>query len=255
MPVLQISELAAASGVPTSTLRYYERIGLVRPQGRTAAGYRLYDEDSVDRLAFIGRAKRLGMTLADVATLIEAWFAGECRPLQDQLRSFVSGRIREVHRQIADESAFERQLQRILTRLDRADTVPQRCGPDCGCDVDPDATLPATSACDDCDGPPTAACSLGAHDVRQRVADWHELLSVAERAERIGRRLRFVFEPAVAVASELAAMCAAETECCPFFEFGLDITADAVVLTIDGPQDTADVFAAVLVAPEPTLAP
>jgi DNA-binding transcriptional MerR regulator len=253
--VLQISELAAVSGVPTSTLRYYERIGLVRPHGRTAAGYRLYDQDSVDRLAFIGRAKRLGMTLADVATLIEAWFAGECRPLQDQLRSFVSGRIGEVHRQIAEESAFERQLQRILTRLDRADTVTQRCGPDCGCDVDPQATFPATAICDDCDGPPTPACSLGAHDLRHRVADWHELLSVAVHAERIGDQLRYVFEPTVAVAAALATMCAAETECCPFFVFNLDITANAVVLTIDGPADAAGVFAAALAAPEPTLAP
>ena len=135
MPFLQISALAAASGVPTSTLRYYERIGLVRPQGRSRAGYRLYDEDSVDRLAFIGRAKRLGMTLEDVATLIDAWFDGECGTLQDQLRGFVSGRIVEIRRQIVEEAAFERQLQRMLSRLDRGDVVPQRCEPDCGCDV------------------------------------------------------------------------------------------------------------------------
>ena len=120
MPTLRISELATAAGVPTSTLRYYERIGLVRPRARSESGYRLYDDDSVDRLAFIGRAKRLGMSLDDVATLIEAWFSGECEPLRDQLRAFVSGRIGELRRQIADESAFERQLQRILSRLDAA---------------------------------------------------------------------------------------------------------------------------------------
>jgi DNA-binding transcriptional MerR regulator len=252
---LQISELAAAAGVPTSTLRYYERIGLVRPLRRSAAGYRLYDEDAVERVAFIGRAKRLGMTLDDVATLIDAWFAGECGPLQDQLRGFVAGRIVDVRRQIADESAFERQLQRILTQLDRGDTRPPRCGPDCGCDVDPGAPLADTSEGADGDaGRPVAACSLSDDDLRRRRGDWHRLLSHAVRVERIAHQWRFVFEPTASVAVELATICAAETACCPFFEFSLNLSAHVVVLTVDGPDDLIDVFAAGRVAPEPAVA-
>jgi len=254
VPLLQISELAAASGVPTSTLRYYERIGLVRPHGRSPAGYRLYDEDSVQRLAFIGRAKRLGMTLDDVATLIEAWFAGECGPLQEQLRGFVDGRILELRRQIADESAFERQLQRILTRLDRGDTVPERCEPDCGCDIDPGAPVREDSPGETCDGVTPVACTLTEHDLRRRRDDWRQLLALAVRAEHIGRRWRFVFDPAGPVVAELATMCAAETACCPFFEFSLDITSLGVALTVDGPDDLIDVFAPGSVAPEQTLA-
>src|ERR1700736_610741 len=116
--LLRISELAERSGVPSSTLRYYERIGLVEPLGRSDNGYRVYDEATVERLAFIGRAKRLGMSLDGVATLVEAWFAGECEPLQDRLRVFVTGRIDELRRGIAEDSAFEQQLERILVRLD-----------------------------------------------------------------------------------------------------------------------------------------
>jgi MerR family copper efflux transcriptional regulator len=251
--LVQISELAAESGVPTSTLRYYERIGLVRPQGRSAGGYRLYDETAVERVAFIGRAKRLGMSLDDVAVLIEAWFAGECEPLQDQLRAFVGGRIGELRRQIADESAFEHQLERILTRLDSADALPERCSPDCGCDVDPGETFIAIGYCDDCDVPPVVACSLSQPDAAGRISDWRRLLSVAVRSERIGTQARFVFDPSASVSTELARLCAAETECCPFFEFGLDITAGAVVLTIDGPNDAADTFATFLVTTEPAV--
>ena len=236
MTTLRISELATASGVPTSTLRYYERIGLVRPQARSASGYRLYDDGSVERLAFIGRAKRLGMSLDDVATLIEAWFSGECEPLQDQLRAFVSGRIGELRRQIADESAFERQLQRILTGLDTAGARPDRCGPNCGCDVDPGAATPAP------------ACTLGEHDLRRRLADWQRVLALAVRKEHKDEQVRVDFEPGAEVAAELARLSAAETECCPFFEFSLDITANAVVLTVDGAGNAAEVFAAVLVA-------
>ena len=239
MPTLRISELATAAGVPTSTLRYYERIGLVRPRARSESGYRLYDDDSVERLAFIGRAKRLGMSLDDVATLIEAWFSGECEPLRDQLRAFVSGRIAELRRQIADESAFERQLQRILSRLDAAGDLPTQCGPDCGCDVDPAAAFEA--------GAPTNACTLGEHDLRRRVADWQRVLALAVRKERVGEQLRVDFEPDADVAADLARLCAAETACCPAFAFSLDITATTVALTIDGTDDTAQAFAAVLV--------
>jgi MerR family copper efflux transcriptional regulator len=252
---MQISELAAASGVPTSTLRYYERIGLVRPPGRSAAGYRLYDEDSVERVAFIGRAKRLGMTLEDVATLIDAWFAGECGPLQDRLRDFVGSRIVDIRRHIADEAAFERQLQRILIQLDHRDMRPQRCGPDCGCDVDPGVPPRVPSHGDDNAGPPALACSLSEDDLHSRRRDWRRLLLLAVRAEHIAQQWRFVFEPDAAVAVELATMCAAETACCPFFEFNLNITAPAVVLTVGGPDDLIDAFGAGLVAPEQTLAP
>jgi len=255
VPTLQISELAAASGVPTSTLRYYERIGLVRPDGRCPAGYRLYDEDSVQRLAFIGRAKRLGMTLDEVATLIEAWFEGECGPLQDRLRSFVSGRIVELRRQIADESAFERQLHRMLTRLDRGDVVPERCEPDCGCDVDPGVPLRDDGPGETFDDVSALACSLDDHDLRRRRADWHQLLSRAVHVEPAGPQWRFVFDAAGPSVAELAAMCAAEITCCPFFKFRLDIAAGAVVLTIDGPDDLIDLFAPRPAGPDPTLAP
>jgi DNA-binding transcriptional MerR regulator len=240
--LLRISQLADESGVPTSTLRYYERIGLVRPLGRSPSGYRLYDETAVQRLAFIGRAKRLGMSLADVATLIEAWFAGDCEPLHDRLRGFVRGRIGELRRQIADESNFEQQLQRILTRLDTTDSLPQRCRPDCGCDVDPGEPFATIEHCDNCDGRPASSCSLNQHDKSRRISDWQQLLSLAVRTERIGTLMRFVFDSADVPAVDLARMCTSETECCPFFDFTLEIAAAAVVLTVDGAAGAAEMF-------------
>ncbi|WP_244318556.1 MerR family DNA-binding transcriptional regulator [Streptomyces brevispora] len=50
---MRISQLAERSGVPATTLRFYETAGLL-PAERTPAGYRLYGQDAVDRLAFIG---------------------------------------------------------------------------------------------------------------------------------------------------------------------------------------------------------
>ena len=66
-----ISQLAKHAGVPTSTIRYYERAGLLRPTGRSGGNYRLYDDDALDRLRFIRAAQATGFTLDDVAALLE----------------------------------------------------------------------------------------------------------------------------------------------------------------------------------------
>ena len=54
---LTIGEVARAAGVATTTLRYYEREGLLAPTERSRAGYRLYDDGAVERLAFIRAAQ------------------------------------------------------------------------------------------------------------------------------------------------------------------------------------------------------
>ena len=48
-----IGEVAERSGFSASALRYYEDIGLVPPAGRSDAGYRLYDDITLTRLAFV----------------------------------------------------------------------------------------------------------------------------------------------------------------------------------------------------------
>jgi len=235
MTLLRISELADRSGVPSSTLRYYERIGLVEPLRRADNGYRMYDEATLDRLAFIGRAKRLGMHLDDVATLVEAWFVGDCEPLQDRLRGFVAGRIGELRLQIAEDSAFERELERILDRLRQGASVTERCGPACGCDTDP---LDRTG-----DGADSAiACSLSDHDLQQRLSDWRRVLATASRTTPGAGGVRVLFDPSPGLIGKIAGLCAAETACCPFFTFNLEITASAVVLTIGAPAGMEDVI-------------
>jgi MerR family mercuric resistance operon transcriptional regulator len=69
MEALTISQLAHDAGVNVETVRYYERRGLLREPPRTRAGYRQYSADDLWRLQFIGRAKRLGFTLAEIASL------------------------------------------------------------------------------------------------------------------------------------------------------------------------------------------
>jgi DNA-binding transcriptional MerR regulator len=66
-----IGQLAKATGTKTETIRYYERIALLRAPGRTRANYRSYAGEHVQLLAFIRRARALGFSIEDVRELLE----------------------------------------------------------------------------------------------------------------------------------------------------------------------------------------
>src|SRR5690242_8808291 len=63
---LRVSELAGRAGVSPSTVRFYERAGLLSPARQAANGYRVFDESALDELAFISRAKGIGTSLEDI---------------------------------------------------------------------------------------------------------------------------------------------------------------------------------------------
>lgn len=69
--MLTIGELANRLNVSADTVRYYEKEGLVKPQARTNAGYRLYTEDIVRRLRFIKQAQQCGFSLSEIRELLE----------------------------------------------------------------------------------------------------------------------------------------------------------------------------------------
>jgi DNA-binding transcriptional MerR regulator len=71
-PLLLIQEVAAALGLTTRTIRYYEELGLLEPAGRSGGDYRQYDADDVERLRFIkGLRDDAGFSLAEIGQLLE----------------------------------------------------------------------------------------------------------------------------------------------------------------------------------------
>ena len=97
---LTIGELAASAGVKRSTLRYYEREGLLKPAGRSDHGYRHYDAVSRERLAFIRAAQAAGFSLEDVRTLLQLRDR-ETAPCE-RVRELIDARLDDVERQLAD---------------------------------------------------------------------------------------------------------------------------------------------------------
>ena len=66
---MNIGEVADRSGLPPKTIRYYEDIGLIRPD-RNQNGYRAFRETDLHKLAFLGRARALGFSIEDCRTLL-----------------------------------------------------------------------------------------------------------------------------------------------------------------------------------------
>jgi DNA-binding transcriptional MerR regulator len=109
-----ISSLADRFGVRPDTLRYYERLGLVRPAGRTDAGYRLYDEAAAERLHFIKAVQRMGLRLGDIKELVNVLDRGRCPCGHTTV--LVERRLLEVDAEIEQLTATRRQLLDLKER-------------------------------------------------------------------------------------------------------------------------------------------
>lgn len=98
-----IGKLARRGGVTVSTIRHYERSGLLAAVRRTPGNFRLYDDDSVAVLRFVRRAKALGLTLRDMEAVLRcAALPGPPRFGEGRRRALrkLTGRIESIHSQM-----------------------------------------------------------------------------------------------------------------------------------------------------------
>jgi MerR family copper efflux transcriptional regulator len=252
---LKIKEVAAASGFTAATLRYYEQIGLLPEASRTPAGYRVYDQRTLDRLAFIARAKQLGCSLDEITGLTTAWDGGQCGPIQDRLRKLVAGKIEAAQVQIAELVTFTAELQQAATALGRH-RPDGACDTDCGCVTDPTDTSSvaatvqaiALSRKPSTPGEPAIACTLSAVSMKGRIAEWKSLLTHVEQREPIDGGVRSVFAASVPI-DELMRLVAAEQDCCQFFRFAITVDSRGVALEVRAPDDALLIVESMFGAP------
>jgi DNA-binding transcriptional MerR regulator len=109
-----ITQLARAASVPATTLRYYERAGLVLPKGRSQGNYRLYTDESLHRLWFIRAAQAVGFTLDDVRTLLGLQSGNEpsCREVQ----ALIEDRLSDIDKRLNDLKRVQRVLSASLRK-------------------------------------------------------------------------------------------------------------------------------------------
>lgn len=139
---MTIGELAQAAGVRISTLRFYERRGLLKPRSRSRAGYRNFSEADGARVRFLRRAQELGFSLEELRAMLKL---SERRTLvtSDIARSG-NAKLAEIDARIADLTRVREALAGLLSA---------QC-------IEPDLPCPIIEALDS--GPPT----LGSHRAR-----------------------------------------------------------------------------------------
>lgn len=108
---MQIGELAERAGVSHRTVHYYERLGLLSPAEREGSGYRYYDDLSLKRLNKIAQLKRLGLSLDEIAGVIDLYFEdGTGAKAKAKVLQILRQHLDETDARISELSAFRKEL-------------------------------------------------------------------------------------------------------------------------------------------------
>lgn len=234
MGTYTIGEVAEQSGFSTSALRYYEGIGLVAPPTRSHGGYRLYDDGTLERLAFIARAKQLGCTLDEISDLLGILEGERCAPVQRRLHDLVTTKVAAAEREVADMTALAHRLQAAATLLDQEPTDGP-CSDGCACV----APIPSQDVAAEV----PIACTLDLDEVPGRRHEWQSVVGRAPSRSTTGDGgVRFAFGDDVGL-EELARLVAAEKSCCAFFAFTITVDADGIGLEVRAPEGAESIVA------------
>jgi DNA-binding transcriptional MerR regulator len=124
---MQIGRVAQSTGLSVDTIRFYEKLSLIPPPQRTGAGYRVYDECTVDRLQLIGRAQSLGFSLQEIRELllIEDGESGGC----SHVRNLIAAKVEQVREKIAGLRRMERRLAKAQEQCSTA--LKRSCSAQC----------------------------------------------------------------------------------------------------------------------------
>src|SRR5262245_18552676 len=106
--LIAIGELARRTGLATSALRYYERVGLLSPAGRTG-GRRYYSVASIERVALIQLCQDAGFTLREILTLLAT-----CGRRGGPWTRLVEAKLRELDTRIAQAKHARALVQHAL---------------------------------------------------------------------------------------------------------------------------------------------
>jgi len=113
---VQIGKAAKQAGISVDTIRFYQKLGLVKSPSRSAGGYRLFDGDQIHELQFVRHAQELGFSLTEVKELLALRQKHHaCSEVQAMLKS----KLADVREKIKNLARLEAELGRALRNCDR----------------------------------------------------------------------------------------------------------------------------------------
>ncbi len=120
---MRIGEAGEAAGVPTQTIRFYERRGLLPQPRRDPNGYREYDASILTRLAFIRSGQAAGFTLVEVASILDLRHDGAVPCAH--VHSLLLTKLADTRARQRELAVLEAELEGLISRSDRLD--PAHC--------------------------------------------------------------------------------------------------------------------------------
>ncbi|KAF6573905.1 MerR family transcriptional regulator [Paenibacillus sp. SEL3] len=113
-----IKEVQIKSGLPASTLRYYEKEGILPDVGRDEGGRRVYTEKQIDWIRFLMAMKDTGMTIEEIKAYLELNVKGEAT-IQER-RDFLVAHKKKVEEHVAQT---QHNLEKIIQKIAFYDRV------------------------------------------------------------------------------------------------------------------------------------
>lgn len=113
MTGLLIGDLARRVAIPVSTIRFYERKGLIDSPQRRESGYRVYPDSAVERLKFIRHAQGIGFTLQQIQRLL--WLQTIPDTRTTDIRKEAENSVGDIRAKIIALREMESSLQRLLS--------------------------------------------------------------------------------------------------------------------------------------------
>lgn len=118
--MLTIGKLAKQCQVNVETIRYYQRIGLIRVP-ETTQSYRYYNSQDIETLSFIQKAKDAGLQLSEIQELLQLQLED-----REQVRHVIQQRLDKIDQRIQELNSLK---QRLSTWIDECKTANNNCCP------------------------------------------------------------------------------------------------------------------------------
>ncbi|ARE38712.1 Cu(I)-responsive transcriptional regulator [Rhodovulum sp. P5] len=110
---MNIGTVARRSGLPAKTIRYYEEIGLIKPD-RGTNGYRSFSDSDLHTLSFLGRARALGFSIEDCRSLL-GLYKDKQRASAD-VKQIAKAHLAAIEQKIAELEAMKRTLAALVDK-------------------------------------------------------------------------------------------------------------------------------------------
>lgn len=121
--LLQVGDIAKATGKTVRAIHHYEEVGLLRPHARSKGRYRLYDNAALTRVRWIGKLHDLGLSLSQIQQIVSTWESSSSAPgAMSRIRDVYQQKLEEVREQIAHLETLEHELIASLAYLDTCET-------------------------------------------------------------------------------------------------------------------------------------